>query len=262
MTDLQIKTKSTELQAIQDQQDLAVKAKTYTDLILSKSMRLESITTAFGQETTLLLVLRAIGDLCGVMSFDTSPKMIGEVATMILDDYPDTKLAAFQVFKKEVLYGRIGKPGKTFRMDAKVLLEYWDEFYKNMSNEIADFIEREHYEQKQGVTDGMAKALKAAPAWVGEKIIALEQKKRIEAIEKDRNRPKPKTAMALQELCEDQGLDYANVIDNIREKAETDFAGKDIGITFETFLAIRVQAAEILARKDINHLKSLETNQP
>lgn len=240
---------------IADQLKLAVQAKTYQDLILTKSLRLESISDRYGAEIALKLVLDAISSLCSAMAFNTTPEMRLEAATMILDDFPDTKLAAFHVFKKEVLYGRIGKPGKTFRMDAKVLLEFWNEFYTKMTETICDHIEAKHkdfYPPDKPVNEDKIIPM---PEYVKETFKRVTEKMRVNSVHEDENRPSPSSKLTLDQIAEAEGVNIELLAEVIRTKAKNRMKGDKVDFA----LALQAEMASTLyeARKDPKHLNRL-----
>lgn len=249
-------SKPTEL-IIADQLKLAVQAKTYQDLISTKSLRLESISDRYGSEIALKLVLDAISSLCSAMAFDTTPEMRLEASTMILDDFPDTKLAAFHVFKKEVLYGRIGKPGKTFRMDAKVLLEFWNEFYTKMSETICDHLEAKHKDFYPSDKPVNADKVIPMPEYVKETFKRVTEKMRVKSVYEDENRPAPSSKLTLEQIAESEGVNIESLAEAIRMRAKKRMKDEKIGVDFALVLQSEMASTLYEARKDPKYLHLL-----
>lgn len=241
---------------LSEQKVIGLQAKTYTDLVKLPSLRLERIQQAFGEDSAVGMVTMLLSDLCSVMAFKTTPEMILTAAEMIVSDYPDTKVAAFHLFKKDVMYGNIGAPmGKTFRMDAKVLLEMWADFYKKMSTAIAEFIEAKHKDIPE-VTINKDKVI-PMPEYVKATYQKIEQEKAAKAKELDENRPKPMVKKTLDEIAASMKIDPLVLAEAIRKDAEMTFnkPGEVSGLTFQAFLGIKLGQVTFEARKDPKFLK-------
>lgn len=240
---------------ISEQKVIGLQAKAYTDLIQLPSLRLERIQAAYGNDSAVDLVVMLLSEICSVMAFKTTPEMILTAAEMIVSDYPDTKVAAFHLFKKDVMYGNIGAPmGKTFRMDAKVLLEMWADFYVKMSNAIAEFIEARH-KDIQEVPINKDKVI-PMPEYVKDTYKRIEQEKAAKAKELDENRPKPAIKKTLDEIAASMKIDPLVLAEAIKKDAETTFSKGEVkGLTFQAFLGIKLGQVTFEARKDPKFLK-------
>src|SRR5688572_3376421 len=84
------------------------KPTTYTDLLSCTSAKLRPFAAKYGNPALEAVISSVLIKLAGSLGKTIDGEHIAEVAEYIIDDFPDTKLSDFHLFKKQMLRGEIG----------------------------------------------------------------------------------------------------------------------------------------------------------
>lgn len=235
---------------------------TYTDLITCKSAKLRPFAAKYGNKALEDILMGVLSGLSEGLGLSVSAVMLSDAATLIIQEYPDTKLSDFLLFKNEMLLGRIGGQigDQLWKWNTRTITLAWAEYYEKREDAFSEHREHQNDEYKHQYKTGLARAFaNASPESreliksTADKLDRLVKSKRISA---DRDRPVPIEKMELHEVCAEKGIPYDRIFNIVAEKCRQEF-NEDIGISFETFLALRLKAVLFSVRKDENYLETL-----
>lgn len=227
----------------------------YTDLIDCTSAKLRQFAAKYGNgalEAVLSSVLVGMADSLGK---DIKGEHISEVAEFIIEDYPDTKLSDFHLFKMQMLKGEIGGQvrDQLWQLNTRTIILAWREYYAKREDVFAEHRERRHIEEKKAYQDGLVQSYRNSSPEVKDMmnraIEKLEERKRSWSEES-----KPITQnMKLEEIAESQGIDLEVLAETIRRKALENIG---TGIPEVALIAAEMGRVTYEARKDAGFLKN------
>lgn len=235
-----------------------VQPKDFNDIIISKSPSLRAISHFKSPDVARNLIIVQLSEICKLLSFSITEDMILECANNINHDFWDCKIDDLKLFRSYLMRDMIDLD--LYRNDALVLYKLFKHYYKMRYNALQDVEDQKYSEEKEMWRNSMGRAwANASPeikAETGELMEKLEKLSASKRISEDRDRPVPIEKMELDEVCAEKGMPYDRIFNIVSEKCRQEF-NKDIGISFETFLALRLKAVLFSARKDENFLETL-----
>lgn len=227
----------------------------FNEAIRASLPTLKQVEFNYGKEKASGLVAVCLTDICLGLAFDVNPHMLKIAADEVAERWYDLKLSDLRLFRKMYLSGEIGaKPSKTFRIDTKVILEAFNDYYIQRAEVYADIAEERNRHPKDEYDTSKCIPM---PDYVKESFKRLEAK-RIEKMRLvDENRPKPSHKKTLEEISESEGIDILKLSEAIKSKAERRRVEENL--TIPMMLILQAEMASVLyeARQDGSYLHKL-----
>lgn len=221
----------------------------YTDLVNCSSAKLRPFAAKYGNSALEAVISSVLVGLSGSLGKPLNGEHIAEVAEYIIDDYPDTKLSDFHLFKKQMLRGEIGGQvgDQLWQLNTRTLIQAWREYYAKREDVFADAREQRHNEEKKAYQDGFIDAYRNSPQHIKDQmnrtVQMLEEKKRSWSEENETIKSK----MTLDEIAESEGIDIQVLAEAIRRNALKNI---DSGIPEAALLAAELGQITYKARQD------------
>lgn len=173
---------------------------TLPELIASSSMKLRRYEREFGRTSLISGVSLILTDISQHLRFDVSLDMVKVAAELIIEDFPDTKIDDFHLFRKKVLSGATG--GKLFGWDTRTICETWREYYAWREDAFAEAREDKWRQEKKAEMEGSALTSEQMA-----KVYAKMSKDGQDKLQNDKLRAKYRD-LTLKQICFEESIDY------------------------------------------------------
>ncbi len=226
---------------------------TIDEAIRSDLPSLKRLESKYGRESISALVATCLIDICYGLAFEVNEKMLKVTADMVVERWYDLKLSDLKLFKTMYLTGEIGaKPSKTFRIDSKVFLEAFDDYYKKRAEEYAVIAEERNRNPKDEYDTSKCIPM---PDYVKETYERIEREKVAKRLAADQSRPRPINRMTLDEIADLEGVDKVRLAEAIRSRAEA--RQKTEKLPIELILQSEMASVQFAARHNPKYLHEL-----
>ena len=225
---------------------------TIDEAIKSDLPSLKRLEAKYGRESISALVATCLIDICYGLAFEVNEKMLKVTADMVVERWYDLKLSDLKLFKTMYLTGEIGaKPSKTFRIDSKVFLEAFDDYYKKRAEEYAVIAEERNRNPKDEYDTSKCIPM---PDYVKETYQRIERNKAAKMLNVEAP-AKPIKRMTLDEIADLECIDKVRLAEAIRSRAEA--RQKSEKLPIELILQSEMAAVLFAARQNPKYLHEL-----
>lgn len=192
--------------------------KTFEDILVSRCPKIPAFARKHGIDKVEDIVFITLSSISEGLAFPINSTMLMEATQTIVEDWPDTRMDDFLLFKKEFLAGRIGGNTKhdLYRWDTRTIIMAWDEYYQKMMNMVCDKreeqIKTDHIQYEDGYGKSYAKLSQESKDKIHKSMTALSEKMSVrnilenekinERIELARNKTKSIEDIAFEEGIE------------------------------------------------------------
>jgi len=230
------------------------KPTTYTDIVSCTSAKLRPFTAKYGLPAMKELISFVLLKLASSLGKPIDGEHLEEVAEYIIEDFPDTKLSDFHMFRKEMLRGSIGGQvgDQLWHLNTRTLNQAWAEYYARREDVFCEAREQRYQEEKRQYNDGFARSFaNASPEtqqkhreWVAkmaEKIAIRDEEKAQKSIPQK---------LTLEQIAESEGIDTVKLAEAIQTAATTRQIEENLKIPMMLILQAEMASVLFNARQD------------
>lgn len=201
------------------------------ELIAADSRQFIYVQKVYGPKAIVGIISTALSKTCLYLNMEVREEMVIKAAEIIVEDYPDSKIADLKMFEGWVMRS----PRKMFRLDTRELVLMYRDYYAWREEAFAEHRESRHKERKKELENGdIPTDEKMAEIYRNMKYQAKEKM----AKEQRDQEIKFKTA---EEICAIAGVSYEEVYELHKRQWHETWAKSGIRdeMSFEDFCLYR-----------------------
>lgn len=233
----------------------------YRDVVLCPSAKLRPFAAKYGDDAVKDICMGVLAELSEGLGLPVTPVMLSDSAALIIQEWPDTKLSDFLLFKNEVLLGAIGGQIKDqlWKWNTRTIIQTWREYYEVREDVFCEERERKNDEYKKqyevGIAKSYANASEETKQMIRDTTNNIEKFIQQKRIKLEEERPTFTANKSLNEIAEEQGIDVDVLANKIKEFARIRFEsnGKDKD-TMELYIGYELSQVTYAAKNDSKFL--------
>lgn len=235
------------------------KPNTYTDLIGCTSAKLRPFAAKYGNDALETIVSGVLSSISSGLGLPVNAEQVLDASTMIIQEYPDTKLSDFILFKNEVLMGRVGGQvdNQLWKWTTRTMFQAWAEYYAKREDAFCDYREQKIQEDKLAYQNGFVESYRNASPETKKmiqdttaKLEALAEARRAKYEEEKQIIP---SKLTLEEIARSEGVDFSELAEAIQKRAEL----RDPSVLISVRLAAEMASVTFYARQNPKYLHEI-----